>query len=283
MKRLLILLIFISLANELASQSFYNYKRGRDLIASLGTGTTTYFGDLKDDGDIFDPKPNVNLGLQYFFSKRIAARAEITWFQLKGDDNQSKESGKVERNLSFSSNNFEFNVVGILQAFPRGSKYYQRPDFNVYGFLGIGLLYFNPKAEYEGKKYALQPIETEGVSYSRVTFVIPYGIGIKYKINPFFNIGLEGGFRQTFTDYIDDVSTVYVDNSSFTNPTDAALADRRPEIGLSIQEAGSKRGEPSNNDNYFIWNIKVEFYLPSNLLSSAKLKNKRYQRKPRRR
>ncbi len=275
MKHLVIFFSFFILTLEASSQSFYKFRRGRDVIASAGTGTTSYFGDLNDEGDFFDPKPNFNIGLQYFFTTRIAARAELLWFQLEGDDSESSEGGKVRRNLSFISNNFELNVVGIIQAFPNGTRYYQRPTFNVYGFAGIGLLYFNPQAELNGNKYALQPIQTEGVSYSRTTIVIPYGIGIKYKINPFFNIVLEGGFRQTFTDYIDDVSDKYVDNSSFSDPIHAQLADRRPEIGLSVKEAGSKRGNPENNDNYFIYNFKLEFFLPNNLLSSGSIKSKR--------
>ncbi|HNP17757.1 MAG TPA: DUF6089 family protein [Fulvivirga sp.] len=270
MKRILILFIFIAIAGELAAQSFYKYKRGRDVIANLGTGYSTYFGELKDDGDYFDPRPNLNIGLQYFFSPRVGARMEATWFKIGGDDAKTNEGGKFKRNLSFISNNFELNVVGIVQAFPNGVKYYQRSPFNVYGFVGIGFLYFNPKAELNGKKYALQPIQTEGVSYSRFAIVIPYGIGIKYKLNPFFNIGLEGGFRQTFTDYLDDVSSTYVDNSSFSNPIHASLADRSPEIGRSPNEAGTLRGNPSTNDSYFIMNIKLEFYLPPQILSSFK-------------
>ncbi|MEQ8924443.1 MAG: hypothetical protein RLO81_01455, partial [Fulvivirga sp.] len=74
----------------------------------------------------------------------------------------------------------------------------------------------------------------------------------------------------------------YVDNSSFEPGSNAQLlADRRPEIGLPLKEAGSKRGEPSNNDNYFLYNLKVEFYLPANFLSSAKLKSKRHTRRGR--
>lgn len=261
------------------SQSFYNYRRGRDIIASLGTGTTTYFGDLKDNGDYFDPKFNLNLGLQYFFNNRVSGRVELQWFSLEGADEDSEENGKINRNLSFKSNNYELNAVGMIQAFPNGTRYYQRKDFNFYAFAGIGLIYFNPKAEYQGEKYALQPIQTEGVKYSRVAIVIPYGVGIKYKIDPFWNVGIEAGFRQTFTDYIDDVSTTYIDNSSFSDPVHAALADRRPEIGLSKQEAGSQRGNPDKNDNYLILNLKVEFYLPADFLSSAKMNNKRKGRK----
>lgn len=276
-----IILVFLSLDGF--GQSFYNYRRGRDIIASVGTGTSTYFGDLKDNGDYFDPKPNLNLGLQYFFNERFGARAELGWFQIEGDDASEKESGKYKRNLSFISNNFELNVVGIVQAFPNGVKYYQRNNFNIYGFAGIGLLYFNPKAELDGKRYALQPIKTEGVSYSRVTIVIPYGLGVKYKVNPFFNVCIEGGFRQTFTDYLDDVSDKYIDNSSFSDPIHAQLADRRTEIGLPLKEAGDARGNPNKNDSYFNLNLKVEFYLPAEFLSTAKMRKSSNPRKRNRR
>lgn len=285
------LLITVLLLSPLFShaQSFYKYKRGRDVIASIGTGSSTYFGELKDGGDYFDLKPNLSLGLQYFITPRIGVRTELTWFKIEGDDATELESGKFKRNLSFVSNNIEFNAVGVVQLFENNSRYYQRPIFNIYGFAGIGLLYFNPKAELNGKKYALQPIRTEGVEYSRLALVIPYGLGVKYKINPFFNIAIEGGLRKTFTDYLDDVSNRYIDQSSFNDPIHASLADRSPEIldenGTSrpLNEAGTFRGNPDTDDSYWIANIKLEYYLPANILSSGKKRQTGLQKKRKRR
>ena len=76
------------------------------------------------------------------------------------------------------------------------------------------------------------------------------------------NVGLEGTYRWTFTDYIDDVSTVYVDNSTFTDPVEQILADRRLELGLQAAEAGSIRGNPDKNDGYFTLNLVVQYYIP---------------------
>src|SRR6185369_11445300 len=112
-----------------------------------------------------------------------------------------------ERNLSFSENCFEISAVGIINLFPQGRSFYQRPAFNVYGFAGIGLLYFNPTTMYNGQKYQLASQNTELVNYSTVTPVIPLGLGVRFKIGPFTNLSFEGGFRKTFTDYLDDVST----------------------------------------------------------------------------
>lgn len=280
MRSFILFLLITCSCLEVIGQSFYNSRRGRDIIVSAGTGVSSYFGDLNDPGDIIDTELNLNIGGQYFLNNRIAARAEITWFKLSGDDAKSKnDSGKPKRNLSFTSNNFEFNVVGIVNAFNNGLRFYQRPQFNVYGLAGFGILYFNPKAELDGEKYALQPLKTEGVDYSRTAIALIYGGGIKYMINPFFNVVVEAGYRQTFTDYLDDVSSNYVAQSSFEDPVAAALADRKPEIGRPPSEPGDARGNPDKNDGYFLLNFKIEFYLPPNILSFG---DKRKQKGPRR-
>ncbi|UII31637.1 DUF6089 family protein [Fulvivirga ulvae] len=280
-------LLFIT---ELAySQSFFRFSGGRDAIVSLGTGTSTYFGDLKDPGEYMDAKPSLNVGMQYFFNPRISARAEMTWFRLKGDDRDADVNGRILRNLSFRSDNLEFNVVGIINAFPNGARFYQRPQFNPYGFLGVALLYFNPKGEVPstdwdgndlqkaGKYIALQPLQTEGVNYSRLAIVIPFGAGIKYKASPFINIAIEGGYRLTFTDYLDDVSTTYQLHSSIEDPLVQAMADKRHELDLPPLglEPDHIRGNPNNNDGYFLFNVKVEYYLPSDIFTfKSRARNK---------
>lgn len=299
MKKITVIVFFLFLVCDVFGQSFFRFRRGRDIIASFGSGTTSYFGDLNNPGDIIDTKLNLNLGLQYFFTERIAIRGEVGYFRLSGDDAEADSEEREVRNLSFRSDNVEFNVVGIIQAYPNGTRYYQRPPFNVYGFAGVGLLYFNPRGEVPdvdwngdplpdaGDYIALQPLETEGESYSRVAIVLPMGGGIKFKAGPFVNIALEGGYRFTFTDYLDDVSTRYLDHSSLdSDPLRQAMADKRYLLGLTPSEAGKIRGDDSDNDGYFILNLKVEYYLPTNFLSTSKMRfnsKRRAIRRPKRR
>lgn len=277
MRHHLILLALVLVAFGAEAQSFYSVRRDRSLIAIGGLNTSTYYGDLKDNSDILDAKPSVTLGAMYYFSKRIAGRAEFSWITLSGFDSNSKDEGKIQRNLSFTSGNFELTATGVVNLIPQGGRFYQRPTFNVYGFGGVGVLYFNPKGKLDGKKYPLKPLETEGVDYSRFTLVIPYGLGIKYKLSPYLNGVLEVGWRKTFTDYIDDVSTVYKDNASFTDPIAQRLADRRPEINLPVLEAGRKRGDATNDDAYMLFTAKVEYYLPYQIggLNQRKLYNRK--------
>jgi hypothetical protein len=247
------------------AQSFYAVRRDRSLIFHVGTGTSTYFGELQNPGDFIDAKPNLNFGLQHFFTPRISGRAEITWFQLSGDDSKADGGGRNTRNLSFLANNYEISVTGAINFFPLGKRFYQRPKINFYGFIGFGMLYMNPTAELNGERHALQPLQTEGVKYSKTQPVVPYGLGVKAKIGPFMNIVMEGGYRLTFTDYIDDVSTVHVDKTGW-DPLRVALSDRRPELTGQAFPVGSTRGNPKMNDGYFLFNAKIEYYLPHNFI-----------------
>jgi hypothetical protein len=266
-----ILVLFTSFAE---AQSFYAARRERSIILTGGVGTSTYLGDLANRTAIPNADPNINLGLQYYFSNRISARVEVNWITLAGDDKDASGGGRNVRNLSFQSSCFELSGVGMVNLFTHGDRYYRRPNFNVYGFAGIGLLYFNPKATYQGVSHALQPLKTEGVDYSLVTAVVPYGLGIRLKVTPQFNISLEAGLRKSFTDYLDDVSTVYIDNNSFADPIAKALADRRAEIDPSVvPKVGDKRGDPTNNDGYLLMNAKIEYYLPWDFKGSDRRKS----------
>lgn len=275
-----VFLLIVSVYAE--AQSFYAYRRERTIMLVAGTGTSTYFGELSNPKDYIDAKPNINAGLQFFLTNRISARAEVVWFQLSGSDSEADDNSRKKRNLSFTSDNIEASLTGAFSFFPQGRRFYQRPGFNIYGFAGVGLIYFNPKTEYQGQKQALQPLQTELKDYSRFAPVVPFGLGIKLKVNPLFNLSLEGGYRKAFTDYLDDVSTVHAGPAAFSDPIAAALSDRRPEFGLAAAPAGTKRGNPESKDGYMLINAKIEYYLPFNFSGPGGGNRKLYnsKRKP---
>lgn len=272
MRRLLLIgfLALTLIPDQASGQSFYAMRRSRSLMFVGGIGTSSYLGELSNPGDYLQAKPTINIGLQYYFTRSFAVRADFSWFQLSGSDAKSNdvESGRQGRNLSFSSNNFEMSMVGIYNLYPQGRTFYQRPAFNVYAFAGIGLCYFNPTTDYQGTTYSLPALQTELVSYSTFTPVIPMGLGVRFKLGPFVNLSLEGGYRLTFTDYLDDVSTIHHDASMFSDPIAAALSDRRGELNppQPLKTTGDIRGNPKTNDGYILYTARIEFYLPSNFL-----------------
>lgn len=278
------LVFFIGFVCETAyAQSFYAIRRERTFIGTVGTGISSYYGELKEQKRSIDPVPNLSVGMQYYLTNRISVRADLSWIQLRGSDKDATDLSKRNRNLSFVANNIELAVTGAINLLPHGQRFYQRPVANLYAFAGVGLLYSNPKAEYQGKKYALQPLQTEGVKYSRFQPVIPAGLGVRVMVSPFFNIAAEAGYRITFTDYLDDVSTVHKDPASFADPIAAALADRRPERGVPTIAPGSVRGNPDTKDQYFIMNLKLEYYIPDGVFWNSNNKLYRKKRKTSRR
>lgn len=279
---LYVILLFLLFPIVSKSQSFYALRRNRDLIFNGGTGASQYFGELANPKQLNRSRMNLSAGLEYFVSNRISLRGDLTWFQLSGSD-EFANSDRKERNLSFFSNNLELDALGSIQLFPNESKFYKRHGFNIYGFAGVGLLYFNPKTRYEGEVYALQPLQTEGVKYSRFQFVIPFGLGVKLKINPLLDLSVDGSFRETFTDYLDDISKRrYVDRSTLpggVNGISAKLSDRRNEIGTEPPNPTEQgvRGNPQKEDAYFLFSARISYYLPlqlngSNLLYRQKRK-----------
>lgn len=288
-RRLQFLAVFITLVPMFAeAQSFYTIRRNRNLLVSIGTGTASYKGELVNPGEMGVLKPNIAIGAEYYFTSRISARTELTWFQLSGDDAKADDDRK-SRNLSFQSNNIELSAVGVLNLSPMGIRFYQRSQLNLHAFAGIGMVYFNPKAKYQGEWHALQPLQTEGVKYSRLQPVVPVGLGVRIKLDPFLNLLLEGGYRITFTDYLDDISVRrYPDPALLSSDLSRALSDRRVEIGTqpSNPQTVGVRGNPDENDGYFIANVTIQYYLPTEIFKSAQRKlynskRKAYYKKPR--
>jgi hypothetical protein len=281
-----VLLIVTQIPFLVSAQSFYAIRRERNLIINAGTGTAHYFGELANPKQLNKVRMNINVGAEYFLTDRISARADATWFQLSGSDELATvESNRRPRNLSFFSNNVEIDLLGSIQLFPNQKKFYQRKAFNLYGFAGIGVLHFNPKTRYQGEVIALQPLQTEGVNYSRVQFVVPIGLGAKVKVNPWMNIAVEGTYRETFTDYLDDISLrQYSDPATLSSPLSVALSDRRKEFNTNADIAAMPdiRGNPKNEDSYFILTVKAQFYIPTNFGTNKRLysaKRKSYRKK----
>jgi hypothetical protein len=292
MNRIIVFVVvgFLGLPLASSAQSFYALRRDRNFLVSLGSGTANYYGEMVNPGEFGTLRPNVAIGAEYYVTNRISARAELTWFQLSGNDAQADDD-RVERNLSFRANCLELSALGAINLTPMGLRFYQRSALNFHAFAGIGVLYFNPKAKYQGEWHALQPLQTENKSYSRVQPVIPVGIGARIKLDPFFNILIEGGYRFTFTDYLDDASsTRYVDVNLLKNQSALAraLSDRRVEIDTQPSRPSEvgKRGNPDENDGYFIMNITLQYYIPKMMFTNYNklynVKRKAYYRKPRR-
>lgn len=182
--------------------------------------------------------------------------------QVQADDALSNNEHFQQRNLNFYSPlteislQTEFNFFNYVPGVLPG---YGTRKFSPYLFAGIGGFAFNPKTKLsDGQVANLQPLQTEGRSYSKYALSIPYGAGIKYNIANNWNLIGEIGYRTAFTDYLDDVSGNYPQGAVFSPTGSENLSDRSvtiPQIGVP----GTQRGDLRKRDTYLFTGISLTY------------------------
>lgn len=240
---------------------------GQKLSLNLFAGTSNYQGDLQDKRFTFAQAHFAGgVGLSYDLNDYFSIRAGIISGKLSADDIYGRNK---QRNLNFATGLIDINL---------GLQYYITPladhVLTPYVFGGLAVFHFNPYThDTSGTKYFLRPLSTEGEgfvpgkkNYNLTQLAIPFGGGVKLSLSENINVGLEVGFRKLFTDYLDDVSTQYVDQSLLiTNrgAKAAELAYRGDELkgGPSYPPAGSIRGSAKNKDFYYFTGVTLSFRL----------------------
>ncbi|MDQ2769130.1 MAG: DUF6089 family protein, partial [Bacteroidota bacterium] len=119
----------------------------------------------------------------------------------------------------------------------------------------------------DGTYVDLQPLKTEGQSttYSNYQVSIPFGGGIRYRINRNFDASLEVGWRYTFTDYLDDVSTKYADPGLLTTAYQQyfgrGISNNSNPQTAGFDNAGNVRGISTKNDWYIVTGVTLNYIL----------------------
>lgn len=224
--------------------------------------------------------------VSYHPSEYYSFRFAINKGSLEGDDAIIKPKGGLEEARKNRNSNFrsKFTEAFLLaEVYPTAFLEYDASDnykkLRPYVVAGIGAFKFNPQGQdpASGEWVDLQPLRTEGQGfaeypsrkeYKLMSMNIPLGIGVKYFVIDNVNVSFEIIHRKTFTDYIDDVSTNYVDPALFYNYLplqNAQLAERMANKSLNgVYGNGDKRGTPTNNDAYYTAGFKLGFRLGNN-------------------
>lgn len=237
---------------------------------NLFAGTSNYQGDLQDKRFTFNQSHLAGgIGLSYDITDHFSLSTNFMLGKVSADDKYGKNR---TRNLNFFSGITEGNLE---------VQYFITPllqhSLTPYLFTGIAVYHFNPYTfDTVGKKYYLNPLSTEGEgfvpgvkNYNLTQMAIPIGAGVKLSLSDKINVGLEVGFRKLFTDYLDDVSTTYVDENLLLanrGGTAVELAYRGDELKngvLTYPAAGTKRGSPKAKDMYYFTGLTLSFRLGS--------------------
>lgn len=213
---------------------------------------------------------------RYVFGLRL----EATFGKIEAYDSilkpvASSTFGRYERNLSFRSPITDIQLSMEFHPLYLQVNYDKEPTrWSPYILGGIGFFTFNPQAKLENQWYDLKPLHLEGqgfeeypkrTDYKLTQLNIPLGVGVKYEMSQALNLRFEFVHRILFTDYLDDVSTNYIDPSLFAvylTPSQASLArrlhDRQVDrIPGHVTQPGEIRGDPKDKDSYFSFQAKI--------------------------
>lgn len=255
---------------------FINKNNAQYSDVGLSLGMATYWGDL--NATSFGTNLSKNSGLaigahyRYMFNHRFGLRAQLCFGKFKGNDANSDQSWQLQRNLSFKSSITELAVMGEFYIFGFDTE----PGsamISPYITAGVASFWFDPKTIYQGSEVRLQPLGTEGQGmpgrpdkYKLQSFSIPFGAGTKITLTETFNMGIEVVLRRSFTDYIDDLSTIYInyDDLNAANGTLAANLSNRMNEFLGQAEpvqlpTGAQRGGAKVDDYYFTTMVSFNF------------------------
>lgn len=285
---LIYFLTFFSFNSYSQSVSFANGK----LEVGLGVGPMFFLGDLggsygigKDfvkDIDLPLTKVSKGIYLNLYPAEWFGIRLAGNLGYLQGNDAMAPDKGgaeryRLKRNLKFESKLSE--AYAAIELYPTvffeqydGLEHKLRP----YVIGGAGFFHFNPMGEYnepgggkrmvelkslrlEGQGFAEYPDRKE---YSLTQKELLIGGGFKFYLKENMYVGFEILHRKTFTDYIDDVSTKYVNPALFNNylsAADATIARQLYYRENLLQSNNSRprpqtneqRGDPTDNDAFF--------------------------------
>jgi hypothetical protein len=303
---------------------------GRYQWIGLGISSFNYYGDLSPlpdriSTDISFTRPGISLSYGRRIVPHITLMANFQYGTIGGSDAQSAKKDdlangiyRFNRNLSFRNRIKEFTILATIDL-DKNLYFNERRTVNPYLLIGIGIIHHNPQgkvpnADLQGNSFSnsgewinLRPLGTEGqyadLSKSDVNFgikpydlivpVIPFGIGVRIKINERWDLTSEFSMRYVFTDYLDDVSKNYVDLGKLDSDLSRALSYRSNEIttptttytsesngqvysvlsGYGAEHPENKRGNKNDNDLYSTFTIRISHYI-----SRSHVRAPRYQR-----
>jgi hypothetical protein len=293
-----VLLTIITLCNYRPSFSQSYGEKTSFFEAGITLGPSNFLGDLGGnmgegtngfkDNNFKVTKLTYGLWVSYQPNEWFGVRLALNKGTLEGDDAIIKGKGGAEEARRYRNSNFRSKLNEaflVAELYPTVFFEYEPTDIfhklRPYALAGVGVFNFNPQGldPSSGQWVDLQPLRTEGqgfpeypgrAPYKLTQINVPWGVGVKYFLSESVNLSLEVIRRVTFTDYIDDVSTQYIDPAAFYSNlplAQAQLAERManksgdPANPATRYQPGMKRGEEKNNDSYYSVGIKLGFRL----------------------
>lgn len=187
MKKSFITLLFVSISTLLLGQ-----------VNEVGffIGGSNYIGDIGRTNYIYPNKVAGGLIYKWNWNPRIAVRGTVTHMPISANDADADNFGRTNRGLEFKNT---INEVALGIEF----NFYQYDLSSLDNTWTPYILAEVAAFNYSVVETASGSNPTEYTYTDKVSYSIPFGVGIKSKLFGKFAVAFETRFRYTFVDDID--------------------------------------------------------------------------------
>ncbi|MCC6816332.1 MAG: outer membrane beta-barrel protein [Saprospiraceae bacterium] len=225
--------------------------------------SSNYSGDITPSGwsILKQTSPGIGLNITYEIDPYFSLRLGYEFLKIYANDKEGKEEWQKSRNLNFSSLINSFDLSGMINL--KNLLVPNFETFNVFAVGGYTLFTYNPTSWYNQKKIELRNLGTEGQGmtgyknkYSTWSSALNFGLNVQVFLTKRFSFETQFLFRKTNTDYLDDLSSNYVDYNILAQQNGSLAA----ELGNKIKAPqGAQRGNPGDKDWFQSWSFGIQY------------------------
>jgi len=198
MKKSIILILFLIVSNSLILAQRTNM---REMEVLIGGGQNMFFCDIGGGG----LGPVGFVAARYYVKDNIVARLNLA-FAIGIDSDEGTTN--YERDYNFNTPTLESTV--LVDYFFYHSDFIGRkgkdglvlnvPRLGLYAFTGTGAIFFNPDPEAGKENHDFDD------DYSKISLVVPVGLGMQYGFDKRWSASFEVGRRFIPSDFLDGFS-----------------------------------------------------------------------------
>lgn len=269
-RKLRYLLILSCLAFFAQANAQFDDPKTLEMGPHVGMGY--YMGDLNPTLPFAQAQLQYGGLVRFNYDNRWTFRFDYSRVTVTADD--TKLNWRPERGLNFTSKINDFSLVAEFNFL----EYYTgNPKKNVspYIFGGISVFQYTVFANVGDQLVNLSDYATEGPEpadakwydkmfgkTSPIGVSIPFGMGVKFSLSRHMAATVEWRMQKTFTDYLDDVATVYPEQHATYTDQNGEVYDLTDPTGNYL--AGQQRGNSTFNDWFGMARVSLtwKFNLP---------------------
>jgi hypothetical protein len=192
-------ILWVGKASAQATDTVPMVAKGYDRSLLIGLSASAYRGNLSPSYRTF--KPGLQLGLRFQRRKRLNGKAELSISQIEGGSYFQPSAQGSDR---MPNTYFKSTLVSL--SYQLQLNLINTNLIRWYLGAGFGLLRYDPKDENGTRLLTRNSTRAIGETYSNITVMLPLNVGVEYKLNNRVALGLQAGWVNGQSSYLDNIS-----------------------------------------------------------------------------